>query len=430
MSEIAVCDVVVVGAGPAGAATAAYLAGHGVDVVLLDKAEFPRAKACGDGLTPRAVKQLVRLGVDISDEKAWPRNQGLRVYGGRYQLDTEALEIPWPELIGFPAYGLVKRREEFDNLLVSYAVSKGARFISGVTVEAALVENGRVVGVQAAGETKQTFRAAVVVAADGAASRVAKSLGVEADRRKPMGVAVRGRYQSPRAGESWMESWLELRDAKGGLLPGYGWVFPEGGGSCNVGLGVLQAGDVNVRKLLGQWLEGLPVQWQFDDVHLEGHLASAALPMCLNRGVLYKHGLLFVGDSAGMVSPFNGEGIAYALEAASFAAAAIVDAKARGFGTPSAEQSLRGYGIRVHEEWVGYFQLGRVFAALIGKPEIMRICTRYGLPHPSLMRFTMKLLAHLFDRSGGDWMDRVISYATKAASLTAATTPRPRGQKG
>ncbi|MDR3070335.1 MAG: FAD-dependent monooxygenase, partial [Propionibacteriaceae bacterium] len=97
-------EVVVVGAGPGGASTAAYLAGLGLDVVLLEKAEFPREKVCGDGLTPRDVKQLINLGIDISDEQAWVRNYGLRVYGGR----VEPFELPWPELCEFPPFGLVK----------------------------------------------------------------------------------------------------------------------------------------------------------------------------------------------------------------------------------------------------------------------------------------------------------------------------------
>ncbi len=103
-------DVIVVGAGPGGSTAARYLAERGLEVALLEKSSFPREKVCGDGLTPRAVKQLIRLGVDTSDETLWVRNKGLRVFGGR----TEPFVLNWPELAEFPPYGLVRGRADFD----------------------------------------------------------------------------------------------------------------------------------------------------------------------------------------------------------------------------------------------------------------------------------------------------------------------------
>jgi len=116
-----------------------------------------------------------------------------------------------------------------------------------------------------------------------------------------------------------------------------------------------------------------------------------------------------------MVSPFNGEGIAYAMEAAEMAADAITDARFRGFGTPSAERALEGYVSRLKDEWGGYFRLGQVFVSLIAHPKVMHLCTTYGLPRPVLMRFTMKLLAHLYDTRDGDWMDKVLTTLAKVA---------------
>ena len=98
-------DVIVVGAGPSGSATAFYLAQAGLSVLLLEKTTFPREKVCGDGLTPRAVKCLLKMGVPIREEDGWIRNKGLRIIGGGVRI-----ELPWPELTSYPDFGLVRTR--------------------------------------------------------------------------------------------------------------------------------------------------------------------------------------------------------------------------------------------------------------------------------------------------------------------------------
>ena len=138
-------DVIVVGAGPAGSATACYLARAGVDVLVLEKACFPREKVCGDGLTPRAVKALVGMGVPVDEQDGWVRNKGLRIIGGGVRL-----ELPWPELSSYPGYGLVRTRLDFDEILARTAQKAGARLLEGVTVTGPVLdENGRIVGVRA-----------------------------------------------------------------------------------------------------------------------------------------------------------------------------------------------------------------------------------------------------------------------------------------
>ena len=138
-------DVIVVGAGPAGSATAAYLARAGVDVLVLEKASFPREKVCGDGLTPRAVKALVGMGVPVGEQDGWVRNQGLRIIGGGVRL-----ELPWPELSSYPGYGLVRTRLDFDEILARTAQKAGARLLEGVTVTGPVLDDsGRITGVTA-----------------------------------------------------------------------------------------------------------------------------------------------------------------------------------------------------------------------------------------------------------------------------------------
>ncbi|MCZ7440263.1 geranylgeranyl reductase family protein [Micromonospora sp. WMMC241] len=413
-------DVIVVGAGPGGSATAYHLARHGVRVLLLEKTEFPREKVCGDGLTPRAVRQLVRMGVDTSPEAGWLHNKGLRVIGGGVRL-----ELDWPDLASFPNYGLVRTRLDFDDLLARRAVAAGAELRTGVNVLGPVLDaDDRVTGVQAEvgpGKEPATFHAPLVVAADGVSGRFPLALGMAKREDRPIGVAVRRYYRSPaKHDDDYLESWLELR-SKGNdaLLPGYGWIFGLGDGRVNVGLGVLNSssafGKTNYRKLLTDWLANTPEDWGMtDEANAEGPILGAALPMGFNRVPHYSRGVLLVGDSGGMVNPFNGEGIAYAMESGELAAEVAVQALARPAGAER-ERALMAYPQELKARFGGYYRLGGIFVKLIGRPEVMRMATKHGMPHPLLMRFVLKLLANLTDPRGGDAMDRVINAMTKVA---------------
>jgi menaquinone-9 beta-reductase len=406
-------DVIVVGAGPAGSATAYHLAQAGLDVLLLEKTVFPREKVCGDGLTPRATKQLIKLGVDL-DAPGWIRNKGLRIIGGGVRL-----ELPWPDLASYPDYGLVRTRMDFDQILAERAVAAGAKLRLNTTVtEPILDEGGRITGVVAkTPEGEQRFTAPLVVAADGNSTRLSLAMGLRKRDDRPMGVAVRRYYTSPRHDDDYLESWLELWDGER-LLPGYGWVFGVGDGTSNVGLGLLNTSEsfknVDYRTLLKSWLAGMPEEWGYQEENATGPVRGAALPMGFNRTPHYTRGLLLVGDAGGMINPFNGEGIAYAMESAEMAAEVIVQA----LGRPTAaqrERALHDYPRVLKQAYGGYYTIGRLFVKAIGDPRVMKFATRHGLPHPTLMRFTLKLLANLTDPRGGDAMDRVINAMSKLA---------------
>jgi geranylgeranyl reductase family protein len=413
-------DVIVVGAGPSGSAAAYWMATAGLDVLLLEKTTFPREKVCGDGLTPRGTRALVELGIDVSEEAGWLHNKGLRVIGGGMRL-----ELDWPELASFPNYGLVRPRADLDHLLVQQAVKAGARLHEQTSVSGPVLnDRGRVIGVTAkAGpdRTEHTYRAPVVLACDGVSGRFALALGMQRNDKRPMGVAVRRYYKSPRTHDDYLESWLELWDGPPGaddakLLPGYGWIFGMGDGSSNVGLGVLNSSagfqKTNYRTLLTTWLDNTPEEWGFREENALCATQGAGLPMGFNRTPHYRDGVLLVGDTGGSVNPFNGEGIPYAMESGKFAAEAVVQALARPEG-PSRERALAGYPAAMQAEWGSYYQLGAVFVKLIGNPAVMRACTRHGLPHPRLMRFVLKLLANLTDPHDGDVSDRIITALTK-----------------
>jgi menaquinone-9 beta-reductase len=418
-------DVIVVGAGPAGASAAYHLAEAGVDVLLLEKSAFPRDKICGDGLTPRAVRQLVAMGIDL-DAPGWQRNKGLRIVGAGHRV-----ELPWPDLASFPPYGMVRTRMDFDEILARHAEKAGARLMERTAVTGPVVEErtGRVTGVLARpvddrgrklGD-EETYSAPVVIACDGVSARLAIALGLERRENRPMGVAVRAYYETPRHDDEWMESWLELWDGQPGrsnLLPGYGWIFGVGDGTANVGLGILNTSaafqHVDYRDVLRRWLDHTPPEWGFREENRVGRIGSAALPMGFNRKPHYTRGVLLSGDSGGMVNPFNGEGIDYALESGHLAAETVVQALARPEG-PARERVLEGYAAALDSAYGGYFTLGRVFAKMIGNPTFMKQATKYGLPRTTLMRFTLKLMANLTDPHDGDVSDRVINALAKVA---------------
>ena len=426
-------DVIVVGAGPSGSTAAYYLAQAGLDVLLIEKSRFPRDKVCGDGLTPRAVKSLVAMGIDVSEEAGWLRNRGLRVIGGGMRL-----ELDWPELSSWPGYGLVRTRSSLDEQLARRAQAAGAKLLEGTTVTGPVRDDaGQIAGVEATAEAEEkskrrsssdhdaerdrgntrTYRARVVVAADGNSSRLSVAMGLRKRDDRPMGVAVRTYYTSPRHKDEYLESWLDLWDGDR-LLPGYGWIFGLGDGTSNVGLGLLNTskafGNTDYRALLKRWLQSMPEEGGYTEENRTEPVRGAALPMGFNRTPHYYQGLLLAGDAAGLVNPFNGEGIAYAMESGELLARVVAQALARPTRAGT-ERVLRGYPEELQAAYGRYYTLGRVFVELIGRPKLMRYATSRGMTHPALMRFALKLLANLSDPRDGDASDRVISAMTRLA---------------
>ncbi|SFD87306.1 geranylgeranyl reductase family protein [Blastococcus tunisiensis] len=406
-------DVVVVGAGPAGSAAARWLAQAGLDVVVLEKASFPREKVCGDGLTPRGVKALDDLGLDTT---GWVRHKGLRVHGG-----GQVVEVDWPQLSSWPGHSLVCRRSELDARLAAHAAAAGAHVHTEVTVtEPLLDEAGRVAGVSCTvGPDKEPrqVRAPLVVSAEGLSGRLAKSLGLARREDRPLGIAVRRYVSSPRTDDAYLDISFDLapEGPTAASMPGYGWIFGMGDGSANVGFGLLdtrRSDGSDHREVLRRWLDTFPAEEQLGEQYALSPLRGAGLPMALHRQPAYTRGLLLTGDAAGAVNPFNGEGISYALETGRMAAETAADALSRPAG-PAREGVLRRYPERLRAAYGRHHRLGLGFLALLSRPDVVRFTTAHGLKRPALVNAALRLMGNLGDGRDGDGVDRAIAVLTR-----------------
>jgi geranylgeranyl reductase family protein len=390
-------DVLVVGAGPSGSAAAYWLATAGHRVLVVDKKRFPRDKTCGDGLTPRAVRQLHDMGL-ADPLSEFQRFDGLRSIGHGITL-----ELAWPDHPDFPPYGYVVRRSELDDMVAQRAVKAGATLWAATEAIEPLVEApspgatpvvaGAVVKNKDTGVT-QEVRARYVIVADGANSRFGRALGTSRNRTYPLGMAIRGYFTSPLHDDPWIESHLDIRDRDGNHLPGYGWIFPVGDGTVNVGVGLLSTftgwKDVNTSHLMDAFCATAPERWGISPATATCAPTGGKLPT--GGSVMPRVGPthLVVGDAAGSVNPFNGEGISLAYETGRLAADAVDLALVT--GDPHA---LETYSERLEEVYGLYFKVARTFVRAIGNPAVMRELTRIGFRSRSLMEWVLRIMANL-----------------------------------
>ncbi len=388
-------DLLVIGGGPAGSSAAYWGAKRGLSVAVLEKKNFPRDKTCGDGLTPRAVLQLEEMGVLTDLEPTSHRHIGLRT-----RANQQVLELEWPDHPDFPNYGLCVRRREFDQLLLQAAEKQGAKvFMQTEAVEPIFTANKLgLAGAKIKSSIKTDFSeisARSVIVSDGANSRFGRALGAKRERSWPQGMAIRTYYESVNSSDVWLESNIDIRDKNGGALPGYGWVFPLGDGTINVGIGILSTSknytDLNTSKLMTQWANAVDDRWNIDSENPCIDPVGGRLPM--GGSVSPKAGTnwMLVGDAAGFINPFNGEGIDYALETGRHSANLIVDNL-----TKNSDPDFR----HVYPEWLEknyglYFRIGRAFAKIIGKPAIMKNLTGTGMRSKSLMEWALRIMSNM-----------------------------------
>jgi menaquinone-9 beta-reductase len=383
-------DVLVIGGGPAGASAAYWLARHGHDVTIVERKRFPREKTCGDALTPRAVHQLNEMG--LGDQLArFHRYHGLRATGMGRQL-----ELQWPSHPIYPQHGYVVRRRELDTMVARNAVAAGAILLEGHEALQPIVDRGFVRGavVQPTVGEPVEIRARYVVVADGANSRFGRSLGTFRTRGWPYGTAIRTYWETPRHAEPWIESALDVKDRNGNPLPGYGWIFPVGDGTANIGVGLLSTfrefKSVNTTHLLDAYAHQVADRWEINPEQPECKPTSGRVPMGGSVGPKAGPSYLVIGDAAGSVNPFNGEGIDYAYETASMAAQVLHEALEAGDPT-----MLQHYPSLLDDEYGEYFKVARLFARVIGRPALMRELTRVGMHSRTLMEWVLRIMANL-----------------------------------
>ncbi len=372
-------DVVVVGGGPAGAAAAYWLADAGREVVLVERKRYPRAKTCGDGLTPRAVRELQDMGVTFGDAAAH------RVAGLRFAAGSRRQEVTWPTHPDLPPWGAVLRRTDLDAQLASLAAARGADVRDGTAAEPRLA-NGRVTAVAVGDEE---LRPRLVVVADGSLSRFGRRLGVARDRARPLGMAARGYYRSDRSSDRFLEVDLRATDAAGRVVPGYGWVFPMGDGSVNVGAITLTTHGrwkgTNTTSLLDGFAAAARPRWGLT-AEATGR-RGGMLPAGLASGPVAGPNWLVAGDAAGTINPFTGEGISYALVTGRMAA------RHADLALQSAtDRHLEGYAVALQERFGAYYALARGFLTGARLPGAMRPLGSAALRSPRLLEAAVRVM--------------------------------------
>ncbi len=408
-------DVLVVGAGPAGSAAAAWAAREGYEVTLVDAAVFPRDKTCGDGLTPRAIGELERLGLG-----EWVRahtvNWGLRAHGF-----GQTLLLPWPGG-SLPAYGSAVARTELDDHLRTAAIKAGAHGVDGLRavdvrrdgdrVSSVVLERAR--GTEGAGERVEV-RCRRLVVADGVRSPLGKVLGREWHRDTVYGVAGRSYVDSTSSDDPWISSHLELRDERDEVLSGYGWIFPLGDGTVNLGVGTLataaRPADVAIRPLMQHYADQ-----RREEFGLSGDLrmpTSALLPMGGAVSSVAGRNWALIGDAAACVNPLNGEGIDYGLETGRLVAALLGE-----------ETDLaRAWPALLREHYGESFSIARRLAGLVTVPGLLPALGPAGMRSHGLMTLALRWMGNLVTDADHDAAARVWRWAGRRSVARDARAP-------
>ncbi|NOH12527.1 MAG: geranylgeranyl reductase family protein [Chloroflexi bacterium] len=341
-------DVVIVGAGPGGSATAHFLAQGGLDVLLLDKAEFPRDKTCGDALSPRALAVIDEMGLKTR----------LRQYGAASQEvefvapNGRSVHAHIPKHAGLSSETRIVPRFELDNLLFQRTLESGVTSEQGVHVTGVEIEAGKVT-VQGRRKGKQiAFQAQLLVIATGASSKLLLQLGILEEQPQTM-LASRVYYKDI---QNLPQRLIFRYDDI--VLPAYNWIFPVSSSSANIGAGFFRVG-ANAHKMpktsqtaLEKFLQTSSLKSLLKGARQSGPVKGYPLRVDFSTARTYDERIIIVGEAAGLVNPLTGEGIDYSLESAQIAAEFICDAFMQG---EFSAEALSGYDALLREQFQDQF---------------------------------------------------------------------------
>ena len=401
-------DLIVIGGGPAGAATAIQAARGGASVAIFEKASSGRDKVCGDGLTPRAIGALQKLQIDL---EGIHKINGLRMIAGKTRRELE-----WPSGGSFPSYGAVWTRRELDSYLLETASQSGATIFYETEV-VPVFEGERVIGVTSGTET---WDSDLVVAASGAPGKVARMLGTERKSDEPYGIAIRTYVESPRHADHYLEASLAMRDSTGTPIPGYGWMFPTGNGTVNLGVGALSTmkgfKKLNLNTLCDLYRDLVADEWEVGP-YLEKPRAWR-LPMTSQKR--HGNGWAAVGDAAGLINPMNGEGIDYSLESGMLISDLFLS---------NPQTAPEKYDAIIGERFDGFLRTGRRFSYLIGHPLVLRSGLRVAVASQVMANITLQVMGNLVDSSTPGTSGKVLRFADKALGVAEPVLKRARANK-
>jgi geranylgeranyl reductase family protein len=385
-------DVIISGGGPGGSSTAYYLAKQGVNVLVLDKAQFPREKICGDGIAPRAVRNLYRMGLRERLDGQFNKFHGFR-FAGAGKAMVETMIPPTPR---FPDHGYIIKRVDLDKILIDYARQNGAEVREGCKVTEPLVERGRVVGVRAVQDGKEIeLTAPVVVGADGPHSTLGSKMGLLKNDPLYLGISIRQYFE----GVEDIGDYLEVYPDKA-VSPGSGWVFPvTRDGIANVGVGAMlyhmQRDKINLHEFFDTLIHDTPfVAPKLRNAKPISPLRGALLRCGLGGSKVECPGMILVGDAASMTNPVSGEGITYALETGEMAAQHILDSRfANGsFHIDPDEDSFRQ---KLADRYQHYFNHGIMSIKWGNRTSFMRPMLAFTSKNEYFRRYLVRSLMYL-----------------------------------